>query len=92
MQTQGKEQGKKSKLILEMNKNGKLHSSFFCQSNKSVDYRTFRQNALELRNASDRELQKSLPYKGQENTALEVIRELAWISDTKVTCGDVGSS
>lgn len=46
---------------------------------------------MELRNASDIELQKSLPYKGQENIALEVARELAWISDTKVTCGDAGS-
>lgn len=46
---------------------------------------------LELRNTSDTELQKCLPYKGQENIALEVVRELAWISDTKVTCGDVGS-
>lgn len=61
------------------------------QSNKSVDQRTFRQNTLELRHTSDTELQKSLPYKGQENIALEVVRELAWISDTKVTCGDVGS-
>lgn len=32
--------------------------------------------SLELRNASDTELQKSLPYKGQENIALEVAGEL----------------
>lgn len=46
---------------------------------------------MELRNSSDSELQKNLPCKGQENRAVEVVRELAWMSDTKVTRRDIGS-